>query len=393
MTQNTRDILNIVKSGITGKKLPVSSGFSAQNSLDLVYKHKITNIFYNGLVNCGLQVSNEVKDFCLKSLFYELSADTMQQNIINEITSIFNENEIDHMLLKGSVIKKLYIKPEMRRMGDIDILIRQKQYGTIKRVLLANGYAEQTETDHEYKWTKAGVLVELHKRLVATEHEDLYSYYGDWFEKAVIDDKHSYKMTDEDFLIFLFVHFTKHYRKTGIGIMHMCDLYVFLTSKTLDNSYINTELNKLGLLKFYENIKLTIDVWFKDLAPTEMTDHITSVIFASGVYGTYKNEILSQALKSNTKHKNALFGKTSRILNVLFPPYSSLKNKYNSLKKFPFLLPVFWVIRGFDLLLHGRNNIKIRIDDFKYADNENVDNYLKQLEYVGLNFELNKNRD
>ncbi len=385
MDQNSRDIINIVKSGINGTKLPVSSDFDVKKSLDLVYRHKITNIFYNGLINCGVQFDKDIKDFCLKSLFYELSSDSLQQNIISEITELFSLNEIDHMLLKGSVLKKLYPKAEMRRMGDIDILIKQNQYKAVRKILFDNGYSELGETDHEYKWTKSNVLIELHKRLVARSHGDLYSYYGDWYEKAVPQKRHSYKMTDEDFFIFLFVHFAKHYRKTGIGIIHMCDLYIFLKNKILNEAYLISELEKLELSEFYKNIKATINVWFEDDMSNEMTDYITSVIFASGVYGTHSNLILSQALKKQNKYKNPFIRKAVHVINILFPPYSGLKNRYKVLSKAPFLLPVFWIVRAFDLILFNRERIKNSFDDALATTKDNVNDYKIQLEYVGLN--------
>ncbi len=393
MEQGTRDILNIVKSGITGLKMPVSPDFDVKNSLDLVYKHKIANIFYNGLINSCVPLSKEIKDFYLKLLFFELSQDTHQQLVITEITSLFNENKVDHMLLKGCLMKGLYPNPEMRRMGDIDILIKQSQYKIIKKVLSKNGYNEQTESDHELKWTKGQVLVELHKKLVARTHSDLYSYYGDWFEKAVPESEYGYKMTDEDFLIYLLVHFTKHYRKTGIGIMHVCDIYLFIKNKKLNEEYLNSELEKLGLLKFYKNIKATIKVWFEDCPPTEMTDHITSVILKSGVFGTQKNEALSQVLNRRVKYRFSFAEKISRFFSIVFPPYSSLKNKYKILKRLPFLLPVIWIIRIFDILVFKRERFKSGIDNIHYTNEDNVDNYLRQLEYVGLNFELNKKED
>ncbi len=386
MDTNTRNILNIIKSGITGKKASVSPDYDVNNSLELVFKHRIVNVFYNGLVNSGIDVDDYIKNLFLKSLFFELSTDENQQNIKKEIIDIFNENAIDHMLLKGSMLKKLYPKPEMRRMGDIDILIRQKQYKSIRKILNSSGYAEEGESGHEYKWTKNGVLIELHKRLVGKAHDDLYAYYGDDFKNAISCGNYSYKMSDEDFLIFLIVHFVKHYRKTGIGIMHMCDLYIYLNSKKIDNRYMQNELTKLSLWEFYNNLIYTLEVWFGDAEPTPKSDHITDVIMASGAYGIHSTYVVFQTLKSRKKHKNPLVNKLITLIYALFPPYSTMKNRYTILRKLPFLLPVYWIIRGVDVVFVKKRVLRGFSENILGADEKTLDDYRRQLEYVGLKF-------
>ncbi|MBQ7265980.1 MAG: nucleotidyltransferase family protein [Firmicutes bacterium] len=46
-----------------------------------------------------------------------------QEYITNEVVSILEVNKIKHILFKGVVVKNLYPTPELRTMGDIDIII------------------------------------------------------------------------------------------------------------------------------------------------------------------------------------------------------------------------------------------------------------------------------
>ena len=66
-----------------------------------------------------------------------------------EYRAAFEKNGIAHMPLKGILMKQLYPRPDMRIMGDADILIRVEQYEKIKPLLEELGFAEKLESDHE----------------------------------------------------------------------------------------------------------------------------------------------------------------------------------------------------------------------------------------------------
>ena len=65
-------------------------------------------------------------------------------------------------------------------MVDADVLVKTEQYPKIKNIMSSLGYCETKESDHEYIWDKKGFFhLELHKRLIPSNNEDYYSYYGD----------------------------------------------------------------------------------------------------------------------------------------------------------------------------------------------------------------------
>lgn len=46
------------------------------------------------------------------------------------------------------------------------------------------------------------------------------------------------------------------------------------------------------------------------------------------------------------------------ILSLLFPPLSVMRDVYPVLGRLPFLLPVFWIVRGVQRLFTGRDNAR-----------------------------------
>ena len=110
----------------------------------------------------GIVVSADIR----KKLYGAVLVSMRQIDAFNRLCRIFCENEIDYMPLKGCVLKELYPSDELRSMGDIDILIRTEQYGRIRSLMLAEGFQEGAESDHEYHWSSSSAHIELHKRLI-----------------------------------------------------------------------------------------------------------------------------------------------------------------------------------------------------------------------------------
>lgn len=311
---------------------------------------------------------------------------------INKIFEEFDKNNIDYMPLKGTLLKKMYPKTEMRVMSDADILIKTEQYDTIKSVMENLGYTYVLESDHEFVWSKRGISIELHKRLIPSYNEDYYAYYGDGWRlgRPVFEGGNRYAMSADDEMVYLFTHFAKHYRDAGIGIKHIVDLWVYKNAvKSLDNQYILDELKKLQLSEFYKNIMLTLECWFGKSEFDEKTYFITDTIFNNGVYGKHTNHVITSALKTSKLKESAQKVRFIKFKNMLFLPYDKMCTKYPVLTKIPFLLPIMWVVRGFNVIIFKRNQMKTFENDVKSISNKKIDERQLALSFVGLDFNFN----
>lgn len=310
---------------------------------------------------------------------------------INVIFEEFDKNNIDYMPLKGTLLKKMYPKSEMRVMSDADILIKTEQYDTIKDIMDNLGYSQGVESDHELIWRKKGVNIELHKRLIPSYNEDYYAYYGDGWRlgKPVSEGENRYVMSAEDEMIYLFTHYAKHYRDAGIGIKHIVDLWVYKNFvSTLNEHYLLEELKKLQLDEFYKNTMRTLECWFEDCEFDEKTKFITNVIFSSGVYGSHATHIITAAVKSSQSKNSVQQVRFTKMRKIFFLPYNKMCDRYPVLEKAPLLLPIMWIVRGFNVVLFKRNQVKAFGQDLKSISNEKMDNRQRALNFVGLNFDF-----
>lgn len=384
LTVFQKGFIILVRAGVLGKENKLPDGFDVERIYEAARLHHLMGIVYKGALLCGIDSSLPVMQKLFLGAVKEAAVHERQLHEYESLKNCFKEEGIVYMPIKGVLIKRFYSEPQLRYMNDVDILIHKGDYKRIEKILLQRGYTFRCESDHEYIWVKKGTLnLELHKDLIASRNEDFYEYLSDYWNRAHKKDDVEHYLSDEDEFIYLFCHFTKHYRFCGIGVKYIIDLWLYLKNTKLDISYIENEFDKLGILEFYHNILRVIDVWFADGKMDQKSEFISDFIIKSGVYGTHENEIASLVLQNNNNGK--ITAKKKLLVIRMFPPLKTMKLHYKYLNKAGFLLPLAWVCRGFRVLFKKRKNISKHIKDIKNINDSDVEKLKQNLEYVGLN--------
>lgn len=388
MTEFRKAFLSVISAAL-GDKLPdVPEGFDYSAAYEIARQYQIVPLVYYGALKIpGFKESKIGQAFFFDTCRY-LSVSERQMAELEGIYGAFENAGIDYMPFKGAVLKELYPKPEMRPMGDADILIQNDRYADIRNIIGGMGFEELPENDPVYNWDKNGILhLELHRSLFSEKNADFYGYFRTGWERAARQgDSHRYSMSAEDEFIYLFTHFAKHYRNGGIGIKHMVDFYVFLMYNTnMDKKYLESGLRQLHLYEFYLNVMHTLDVWFGGAQSDEMSEFITDKIFSSGTFGTADAANRAQVLRESENHSAF---RRKRIVSVIFPDYRAMCTLYGFLKRMPVLLPVMWVVRWINVLLNKRGSIKRAYGRLRGISEKNVSEYQQELDYVGLDFKF-----
>lgn len=388
MNSTQRGFISIIRSAITGQPNILPEDFDLNAAAAIAKKHQIIPILFYGAQQCGISE----KDPLMRKLFIStcqyLSVSERQMQEVEQIFAAFEQAGVDYMPLKGTLMKSLYPKQEMRPMSDADILIRYEQYeDTIKPLMEKLEFREGRTSDNELVWERPCAYIELHRRLLPSYNKDYYAYYGDGWRLAKLQQGYRYAMSDEDQMVFLFTHFAKHYRDAGIGIRHLVDIQVYLDKHpALDQDYIREQLRQLQLDAFYENILKTLRVWFADEESDSISDFITQIVFNSGVYGTEEAHALSDALKMSKETGKKRGLKNRKLLRELFPGYAYMRMRYPSLKGKKLLLPFYWIARLVTALFRRDKEISRRKKRLNYISDKNVNDYQRALHAVGLDF-------
>ncbi len=379
-------LIALVRSAMTEQYIPLPEGFALPTVLPMAKKHQIAPILMQAMTYQTSSDAAMCRMQLLQSSAMSLSISETQMAEVQTLCEAFAEAGVDHAPLKGVLIKRYYPMESMRSMSDIDILVRTEQYAKIEPIMKRLGYTFEVESDHEYNWRKGHVHAELHKCLIPSYNEDYYSYYNDGWDFFHPTKDHRYEMQDEDLFIYLFTHYTKHFRDGGIGVKHLTDLWVFRRAKpNMDESYLIKELKKLHLDEFYANVTATAEYWFEDGELTDTVERMTHHIITCGAFGRQALQQKAEALRNApAKGKHS---KLRWVLRKIFLPYKNMCQKYPFLRRLPFLLPIMWIARWFTAVFFKPKSLKKDIKNATEMSQDSIDGYAEYLQSMGIYFD------
>ena len=394
MDPDLRFLLGVAGAAVFGSEIPPKPADADwQRIYQISKKHNISNIVYYGILKGNYDIPEPFSGMFKQDMFANLMISENQSREIKLLTGEFEKSGIDFLCLKGTVLRELYPSPDMRRMADADILIRINQYPQADEAMKKLGYEFIGESDHEYIYHKKPVMhVELHKYLIPSYNDDMYSYYGSGWDIAEKKDgtEHEYELKPDDNFVYLMTHLAKHYRDGGIGIKSVIDLKLYNDKNSLDGDYIKKQLIKLNIDKFADNVSDLLGVWFEGKKDTDLTDAMTDYILNSGEYGDKQNKEGAAAIRQFENEKDFSSVRKKKMLNYFFPPLENMKKLFPVLERAVWLLPFMWIIRWIraPFSSKSRQNYK-NISGSVTSDK--MKKYYEHIEAVGLDIYKGKN--
>ncbi|BCJ96607.1 hypothetical protein acsn021_41760 [Anaerocolumna cellulosilytica] len=286
---------------------------------------------------------------------------------VNTIIKVFHNNSISVIALKGLVLRNYYPKPELRTMGDGDLLIHKANMKKAKKLLQKMGYRLKENTPRHFCFShKYFPLLEMHQCLSEKEiqciYPDLTTAVLKRSERIEIKgmDASIFTLSIEDMFLHLLLHFAGHLMSEGIGLRSVCDIVLFLEKEglKLDMGYLQDKLLTCRLTHLAATLVRLCEKYFSLKLPCIFpgavedsdVDLLMEDILDAGVYGrkTMNRDISGSLLKyySSCNHEkhNTLTLKHKALF--YFPCSKWLHSRYWYAKKFPLLLPVAWIHRG-----------------------------------------------
>ncbi len=384
MNKTYRSIFMLIKSALTGEKSVLPNNVDWPMLIKIAYTHNIIPLLFYGLNVCGIETPYNENLFVFTGK--NIITEQQQLEALSQITNSFSNAKIDHAFLKGIKTKTIYPKSEMRIMSDLDILIKEAQYGQIKPLMKKMGFKKTFEDDNVFVWERGSVVVELHVTFVSKTKKDLYEYFGEcWSQFSPSKESpFCYELSIEDELIYMVAHLVKHYRFRGVGLRHFIDVYMFnKTYGNLNQKYIEAQLKKLGFYKFYLNIISTVDCWFNNKPLSEVQEIITTRVLKSGSFGTVESYNIASASTAVQKSGGIGKAKVKEVIKTIFLPLLEMKRRFPVLQKAPILLPFMWIVRWF-LAIFRPTTIKFNLQRLKKINNKDVLEHNQNLKTVGL---------
>lgn len=386
MNVTQQSAILLTKSAISGQpeKLPENMDF--QSVVNLMEHQGLTALCYLGALNCGISEEDPIMQYLQDMYCVALISSERQLELIQSISQAFEENGIDHMPVKGTLMKALYPDHAMRYMCDADILIKEEQYPKIHPIMESLGFKETGESDHEHIWKHPFLMVELHKHLIPSYNKDYYSYFGVGWDLAKIQNGHRWSMTREDAFIYDTIHFAKHYRDASANAHFIIDLWICLrTYKDMDRTYIRQQLGRLKMEAFYDNIIRLTQAWFEGGSWDDVVERMTEILLDEDKKQKKQRREIAGDTRAVQAEGSAKKARIKHIWRRIFLTREQMDWSRPQFKHLP--LPIAWVARWCsDIPKWGK---AIRQEKNKNISEEAVENYRKDLEYVGLQFSDN----
>ncbi len=259
-----------------------------------------------------------------------------------------------YLMVKGAVVAGLYQVPELRSMGDVDVLIHPEDRADIHNALLeARFELQQSSPLGEWTYSKNGYLFEVHDSLVhrykeKTGIEEYFSHAWNYEENGQLNWSFH--------LIYLIEHLRQHFVGKGVGFRQFMDVAIVCRKCEIDWEFVTEELKKIELDAFASTVFAFMKSWFEISVPYKtaaLSDDFyiraTEKIFEDGVFG-FDNEENSMTDLSFSMHYEGVDFETARkkfLLRKFFPNYETMSNlsycSYVQMSKI--FLPVAWVHR------------------------------------------------
>ncbi|MDO4743147.1 MAG: nucleotidyltransferase family protein [bacterium] len=319
--------------------------------------------------------------------FEAIRNDATQQYEYEKLVKNLTENNIKVMPLKGCIMKNMYPKTDMRTMCDIDVLYSCEDYEQVRKLMESNGYEilKWNKIYHDSFYKLPVTNVELHRNLVEATSKNR-RYFDLAWERAVRDRENPnlYYMTDEDFYIFMVQHAASHFNEAGLGIRPFIDIFIYLDNKKqLDFDYIKRELDILKLTKFEAQIRKVVRTWFCDEPCDLEVKKIEEFVFSNGIYGNSVSAGTAR-IASVSKGNDGLFVKMLFVLKSTFPGRLHMQENFKILKKAPVLIPVFWIVRWFNILFFKRFKFNTVLGPAMKASADDIKRYAEIMKIFGL---------
>ena len=320
----------------------------------------------------------ETKSKFKQQMGFDIRNYEYKRNVIAKLKSFFNENSIDYILVKGAVISECYHVKELRTSGDIDCIVRTKDFNELSNIL--------SENSKKYSFNNidvSSVVINLKCEDVLVEiHRDadvLTDYFDDIFSLTRRDEINANccVLDEYDHLLFLICHLAKHLKEKGAGIRMLADLDVLIRNiDNFDENRFYSLCEKAGIRPTAEALLSFINRCFNT--------PVSNINDCNGVYDLFLDSLICGGSFNHTNssvsqiHLNNLSAdaegnvRLKTLIRYLFPPAEYVRPYYNYSLKHKWLLPFAYLNRISDALFKRGNKSLNTLNEIINIDESNL---------------------
>ena len=326
--------------------------------------HKVTALMYPAIRSMDGVPEAVFNKVCGTAITVATASEAMLKEQ-RRILDLLEARQIPCAVLKGTSVAHLYPHPELRTIGDIDILVDEENLDEACKALQADLCLQ-----------KGAVWVEMH-RMVSVFPE---SEKGRFTKQTMTDAlRHTQEaeiggvrfpmLSGAYQIIALLAHMEQHLATSGIGLRQVCDWAV--TAHAMRNCFDGETLallERCGLLRFARIMTRLCErylglppcSWITDASDALVDAMLADVLDGGNFQSQYTKRpfaaVLTDAYDVSEKGRNSLFRNYIRYLKKYLRQNEPWAKSRLSLPVFGVFLPVRWGVR---VLLGKRKQINL----------------------------------
>ncbi len=338
---NTQYLFQLLCAVLNKEQPPeIPESCNAEAVFRLAEHHSVANLAYYGIEMLQNKPDAELMKKWAELRDREIMRDIIQCTELDQITAAFTSAGIRFLTLKGTILKTMYPQSDFRTMCDIDILVDEPDLKKAGEILSSLGYSagKQEEINHDVYFKPPVMNIELHRSLFRATTDSFAKIFEDVWNKAELVTGTRYKLTADYCFAFVMAHAMGHYKWGGTGIRSFMDIHIYRrkAEDKLNMNRIRSFFENIGEAELFDSFLELSDIWFGGGELTEKHAKMAQFILSGGTYGNFENQV---AIGMEGKSKGRF------LLERFFPGLSYMQDQYPVLRKAPFLLPVFWIVR------------------------------------------------
>jgi hypothetical protein len=354
-----QDVLcSLLSDAIRGRPpraIPALSRKDWSRLMELAQRHDILALLYPAVA--GLPAGTVPADRLVPWRHLTLQTGMREARRFHEaldITHAFAGHALPCVAFKGVSLRSLYPQPDLRTMGDIDLLIRPENLTEAEALLREQGLRHLAVGVSVQNWTSGqGMPVELHTALFCPSPGTLDQAFFKGAIRRQAEDRSYFSPPPKEAAIYQVQHMAKHIRYLGFGLRELAD-FTLQIEQGLELPLLLERLDALGSGQFGRTVLLvardllglelsndTITAWN---IPPKTVDHLAEAVLSAGTHGQDNPENALSLIV--TKRMDSAPRARWRFLGWLaFPPAPDLDPRYAYAQTRRWLLPWAWIHR------------------------------------------------
>lgn len=324
---------------------PLPENITYEQVLSCAVRHDVAGFAYLGVLRAENQPDSDTLNKWRERYMLGIQRNSLQNDACHKILDAFHAQEIPTLELQGTKVKCYYPSPDLRMMGDIDIIIEDKHIHKAEEILKSLGYDTVNQGDFEVDGRNGDIAVEIHTDFF-TDSVSYHEIISNPFENAVVHEDFTATVPDTVFWTYHLLHCLKHYRGKGIGLRRILDLCILEPEmkKSVDIEYVNKIMDENGLTENINDLFAIAGYLFNNEETERDIYDSISVIKTAGTQGKLGIGINHKLKEMRTEGKHFL--KLRYFISLAFPPKKQIYISYPFCKEHNYPYVFSWIHRA-----------------------------------------------